>query len=432
MPWLKAEWRQSLTIKLLATYLVAWLLTLGVLGAAFWLLLNNVEAHKAQEATLAISKAIVFDAQGEPARMGMHSDLKWLPEALPLDFSYQVADLSGRVHLASPSVDLASINDQPQMYVQTVDRDHQGTTWKVTVRISHRLMALITAYSTKHMESAALAMVGLSILLLGLVLAFTVQRLLHPLRKASHQAMQIGPQSLASRLDEKNLPSEMLPLVHAFNQALDRLEAGFRNQQRFLADAAHELKTPLALLRGQIEMGGTGQSEQLLDDVDQLANQVQQLLLLTEVSDARNFKFETIHLLRLAQEVLTFLSPLAEQRGIRMVLNFDDSRACTQGDRMALFVLLKNLIDNALKFSPQDSTVTITLGASSLTVRDTGPGIAPDHLKLVFERFWRNPDRRHEGAGLGLSICKEIAVSHGWRLSVQTIEPGTEFTLQFD
>jgi two-component system, OmpR family, sensor histidine kinase QseC len=431
MPQWKADWRQSFTGKLLATYLAAWLLTLGVLGASFWLLLTKVEAHKAQEASQAISNAIAFDAQGEPSHVDLQGDLTWLPEALPLDLTYQVADMSGRVHLASPSVGAGANSAQPQMYVQTVDRDHQGTTWKVTVSISHRLIALITAHSTKHMESAALAMVGLSILLLGLVLAFTVQRLLHPLRKASHQAMQIGPQSLASRLSESNLPSEMLPLVHAFNEALDRLEAGFRNQQRFLADAAHELKTPLALLRGQIEMGGPEQTEQLLDDVDHLARQVQQLLLLTEVSDASNFKLETIHLLHVAQEVLTFLNPLAEKRGVRMILNFDHSRAHTQGDRMALFVLLKNLLENALKFSPHDSTVTINLSTSSLTVRDAGPGIAPHHLPLVFERFWRDPERRHEGAGLGLAICKEIAVSHGWQLSVRTLEPGTEFTLKF-
>jgi signal transduction histidine kinase len=432
MPWLNAEWRQSLTVKLLATYLAAWLLTLGVLGASLWLLLSNLGAHKAQEATQAISKAIAFDAQGEPVRVDLQGDLTWLPEALPLDISYQVADPSGRVHLASPSVKPAPGTAPPRMYVQTVERDHQGSTWKVTVGISHRLMALITAHSTKHMESGALAMVGWSILLLGLVLVFTVQRLLRPLRNASHQAMQIGPQSLASRLSEQHLPSEIQPLVHAFNEALDRLEAGFRNQQRFLADAAHELKTPLALLRGQIEMGGQEQTGQMLDDVDQLARQVQQLLLLSEVSDASNFKLETIHLLRLAQEVLAFLNPLAEQRKIRTVVNFEDARAYTQGDRMALFVLLKNLVENALKFSPPQSTVSINLGMGSLTVRDAGPGIAPEHLPLVFERFWRNPDRRHEGAGLGLAICNEIAVSHGWTLTVRTLEPGTEFTLKFD
>jgi signal transduction histidine kinase len=99
---------------------------------------------------------------------------------------------------------------------------------------------------------------------------------------------------------------------------------------------------------------------------------------------------------------------------------------------MALFVLLKNLVENALKFSPPQSTVSINLGMGSLTVRDAGPGIAPEHLPLVFERFWRNPDRRHEGAGLGLAICNEIAVSHGWTLTVRTLEPGTEFTLKFD
>lgn len=433
MPWWKAEWRKSFTVQLLATYLVAWLLTLGVLGASFWILLNNMEAEKAQEAAQAISKAIVFDAQGTPERIDLKDDFTWLLEAMPMDLRYQVTDVADRVYIASPAVAPASGSAQPQMYEQSVDLDHEGTTWKVTVGISHRLISLITAHSKRHVETASLTTVGLSILLLGLVCVFTVRRLLHPLRQASHQAMQIGPQSLASRLDEKKLPSEMLPLVHAFNQALDRLETGFRNQQRFLADAAHELKTPLALLRGQIEMGGgAGQTEQLLGDVDHLARQVQQLLLLSEVSDASSFKPETIHLLRLTQEVIGFLKPLAEKRGIQVNLHFDDSRALTKGDRMALFMLLKNLLENALKFSPQDSTVTVTLGINSITVRDAGPGIAPEHLPRLFERFWRAPDSHHEGAGLGLAICQEIARSHGWRLAPRSLDPGAEFTLAFN
>lgn len=432
MPWWKAEWRKSFTVQLLATYLVAWLLTLGVLGTSFWILLNNMEAGKAQEAAQAISKAIVFDAQGAPERIDLKDDFTWLLEAMPMDLRYRVTDAADRVYIASPAVAPASGSAQPQMYVQSVDLDHQGTTWKVTVGISHRLLSLITAHSKRHVETASLTTVALSILLLGLVCVFTVRRLLHPLRQASHQAMQIGPQSLASRLDEQNLTSELLPLVQAFNQALDRLETGFRNQQRFLANAAHELKTPLALLRGQIEMGGAaGHSEQLLDDVDHLARQVQQLLLLTEVGDASNFKLETIHLLRLAQEVQTFLHPLAEKSGIRMILNYDDSRLYTRGDRMALFVLLKNLLENALKFSPRNSTVTVTLSAQAITVRDEGSGIAPEHLSRVFERFWRAPDSRHEGSGLGLAICQEIARSHGWQLSPRSMDPGAEFTLVF-
>jgi signal transduction histidine kinase len=267
--------------------------------------------------------------------------------------------------------------------------------------------------------------------LLGAVLWLTVIRLLRPLRETSAQAMQIGPQQLSRRLDEQDLPSELQPLVHAFNQALARLETGFRNQQRFLADAAHELKTPLALLRGQIELGGAGHTEQLLSDVDHLARQVQQLLVLAEVSERSNFKPESIHLMPLAQEVIRFLTPMATKRGARLDLFFEDDRTMVHGDRMALYVLLKNLLENALNFAPAGSTVTLALRTHSLEVRDEGPGIDPADLQHVFERFWRAPQRRNDGAGLGLAICQEIARSHGWQLIARAHQPGAEFVLGF-
>ncbi len=433
-PWF-VEWRRSLAFKLMASYLLAWGLTAALIGTAMWLALqvqpSDNSLRNAQRLTQLLGDSLVFDSQGHPQRIEGSDQLAWLSIALPEDFSYQVRDQQGKVFLSSPAANNAPPQPPRQLDSHTLLLEHGGQTWEVHAKVSQRLIDLIHLSADRHMGGVALATAAISILLLGVVLLFAVQRLLQPLRQASAQAMQINPQQLALRLQEKELPSELKPLVRAFNQVLDRLEAGFRNQQRFLANAAHELKTPLALLRGQIELGGADQTEQLLGDVDQLTRQVQQLLLLAEVSEPSNFKSEVIHLMPLACEVIGYLEPMAKQRSVRLELCYQDARTMVKGDRMALFALLKNLVENALNFAPAQSTVVLALNAQSLEVIDEGPGIDPSHLAHVFERFWRHPERRGHGAGLGLAICQEIAKAHQWQLTARAQQPGAHFRLDF-
>jgi len=436
MPRWRREWPQSLTFRLLASYMLAWLLTVALISAVLWLVFqfqtSDRARHSAERVTHVLADMLVFDAQGRLLRLDWRDELQWLPQALPHDIAYQVSDSTGRVHLTSPTPPSSKGAPQPQLYSHTLQVTHAGNAWTIQAGVSDRLVTLIHLGSERRIGGAALATAGLSILLLGAVLLLTVQRLLRPLRETSAQATQIGPQQLSRRLDEQNLPTELKPLVQAFNQALARLEDGFRNQQRFLENAAHELKTPLALLRGQIELGGAVHTEQLLGDVDHLARQVQQLLVLAEVSERSSYQPESVHLLPLAQEVIRFLAPLGTKRGVRLNLLFEDDRTMVHGDRMALFVLLKNLLENALNFAPAQSTVSLMLRQHTLGVRDEGPGIDPAHMPHVFERFWRNPERRNEGAGLGLAICQEIASAHGWQLTARTLQPGAEFELAFD
>lgn len=435
MPLWKPDWRQSLTFKLLASYLLAWVLTVALVGAVLWLVLQfqagDRARHSAERITHVLADMLVFDTQGRLLRLDWQDELQWLPEALPQDLSYQVSDSSGRVQLQSAPPPNPMVVPRLPLYSHTLQVTRAGNTWTIQARVSDRLVALIHLGAERRIGGAALATAALSVLLLGAVLLLTVQRLLRPLRETSAQATQIGPQQLSRRLDEQHLPSELKPLVQAFNQALARLEDGFRNQQRFLENAAHELKTPLALLRGQIELGSEGNTEQLLGDVDHLARQVQQLLVLAEVSERSNYQPASVHLLPLAQEVIRFLAPLAAKHKVRLNLLFEDASTMVHGDRMALFVLLKNLLENALNFSPAESTVSLMLRKHALVVRDEGPGIDPAHLPHLFERFWRNPERRHEGAGLGLAICEEIALAHGWRLAARSHSPGAEFELSF-
>jgi signal transduction histidine kinase len=96
-------------------------------------------------------------------------------------------------------------------------------------------------------------------------------------------------------------------------------------------------------------------------------------------------------------------------------------------DRSALFILLKNIVENAINASPLNSVVLLIIDSVSIQVRDEGPGIKRDHLPFLFKRFWRAPDAGHDGAGLGLAICKEIAIAHEWRLTVSSLVSGTRF-----
>ena len=201
-------------------------------------------------------------------------------------------------------------------------------------------------------------------------------------------------------------------------------------QQEFLATAAHELKTPLALIRAQLElMPENEERDWLLSDVKYMSRQVQQLLLLTEVSEEQNYKFCTVEMSQIAVEALSYLQRMADAAAVKLILNDQSDGAEWQADKGALFTLLKNLLENAIQHAPAGTEVILTLSADSLTVRDFGPGVAEDELSQLFNRFWRGEHRRDIGAGLGLAICQEIAVTHHWTLSACKAEPGLSFTL---
>src|SRR5262249_44452282 len=145
----------------------------------------------------------------------------------------------------------------------------------------------------------------------------TLRRALKPLRAASMAARRITPRTLDERLDVQAQPGEIRPLVEGFNQVLDRLQSGFRTQQEFLSNAAHELKTPLTLIRAQVERGADDVRRRLLlQEVDRMARQVQQLLLLAEVSEPQNFRIERIDPRPAIEEVLDYMNNVAEKRAV--------------------------------------------------------------------------------------------------------------------
>lgn len=219
--------------------------------------------------------------------------------------------------------------------------------------------------------------------------------------------------------------------MNSFNRALERLEHGYRLQQEFLANAAHELKTPLALIRAQIELSDEGKStrDALLSDIEYMTRQVQQILLLAEASEEHNYDFGVVRVQQLIHEVVSYLQRMAESADVCLKVLVTTDDVTWKADRGALFTLLKNLLENAIQHAPVKTFVNVEIQGDTVTVRDFGPGVDAVQLPQLFERFWRAAHRRDHGAGLGLAICQEIALAHGWCLTAERAEPGLRFRL---
>lgn len=239
-----------------------------------------------------------------------------------------------------------------------------------------------------------------------------------------------------SPIRDNNTPYEVRPLVHAMNDLLSRLSAALAAQQRFIADAAHQLRTPVAALKTQTELAlrqvSDGEAKASLQQVhaaaDHAARLVNQLLTLAraEPGSHRSLMRERINLAALARETTVEWVPRALNRVID--LGFDDTSvdADISGDPFLLRELLNNLIDNALNYTPSGGHVTVRVlkddNLATLEVEDDGCGIPEEDRERVFERFYRSAGGSPAGCGLGLAIVREIAQGHG---ATATIHSGT-------
>jgi signal transduction histidine kinase len=261
-----------------------------------------------------------------------------------------------------------------------------------------------------------------------------IRRAMHPVVAASTLAERIGPLRTDLRLPEIGMPREVQPLVHAVNQALDRLEEGFRGQREFTADAAHELRTPLAILRAQIDMIGDRElAQSLRHDVENMSRLVNQLLEMAELETFVIGPDETADLAAVSAEVASFLAPIALADDKRVAVTGARGPVLVHGNPDMLVRAVRNLVENALVHTPPASTVEIAVEAhGAISVYDRGPGVPATERDQIFRRFWRRDRRRQGSAGLGLSIVARIADQHGARVSVtDRAGGGAAFALTF-
>jgi signal transduction histidine kinase len=278
------------------------------------------------------------------------------------------------------------------------------------------------------------------------VVIWSIRRGLRPLREASARAQAISPGDLSARLSVPDLPTEVRPLAAAVNNAFDRLAQAFDIQRQFTANAAHELRTPLAIVTARLDaMAGSAaggeapasaadsQLAELRTDVQRMNRLVEQLLCVARLDSVTLDVSQPVDLADTAAEIVGYLAPLAIAERRTIALNAPDAPVLVRGNRPAIADALRNLIENALAHAPRDSEITVTVTLDGgLSVADRGEGVAAADRPHLFDRFWRGRKRRGGGAGLGLAIVAEIVKSHHGTISVGDNQPcGARFDLRF-
>jgi two-component system sensor histidine kinase QseC len=279
--------------------------------------------------------------------------------------------------------------------------------------------------------------------LLAALIWISISESLKPLQTVANQIAARTPNQLET-LELNKIPTEIKVLTQAINELFTRLNKAFENERRFTADAAHELRTPLAGLKTQAQVAqraiDTQQREQALEQiliaVDRTSHLVTQLLSLARV-DATILVTAPVDMLAVIKEIISELTPQALEKDIDLGLEDTAKSYIISAHRISISIMLCNLVDNAIRYTPKGGEVTIYVSnimANKLTVmiKDTGPGIPLKQQKQVFERFYRGDNHNIQGSGLGLSIAQTVAIIHNIEIQLLDGDNGTGLCIRID
>lgn len=341
------------------------------------------------------------------------------------DFVIQIWDLFGtRVYLSRPG--LPVIN---QAVLGYANLNLHGEIWRAYgLQTSDGVIQIAQPFRVREALAGAAAVRVVVPLLLVLPVAivlvmWVVQSGLAPLRSVIREVSDRDAGSLAA-LNARGLPSELEPLVSELNRLLARLQSAFAAQRNFIADAAHELRSPLTSLRLQLQLLDRAPSEAAESEargmlgrgVERAIRLVEQLLTLARLDPKEStLDLGPVDLVTIAREGVADCHSLAETRGIDLAMDAPP-KLTIHGDAEALRVLVRNLVDNAARYTPPGGTVRVscrpTVAGALLEVVDSGPGIPAAERERAFDRFYRLQTAQEAGSGLGLAIVRAIAVRH--------------------
>lgn len=304
-----------------------------------------------------------------------------------------------------------------------------GQHWRVySMRGRDRIIQVAQPYQIRHDLAASAALHSLRPLiafapLMALLVWLTVGKAMRPLKRLEREVTSRGARSL-DPVSEKDLPSEIVPVVQALNSLLAKLKQAFDGQRAFVADAAHELRSPLTALKLQLHLLASARNEAdkasalctLNEGVDRASRLIEQLLTAARTEYSENsYQEESVNLAEMMRRVIAELFVLAQNRNIDIGMDAPDTLD-VRGDAGQIYILIRNLLDNAVRYTPENGSVQAKVETSGdkacLTVDDSGPGIPAEERKRVFRRFYRGQGTAQSGNGLGLSIVKNIVHQH--------------------
>ena len=277
--------------------------------------------------------------------------------------------------------------------------------------------------------------------LILLLLVWLVSRALAPLHKLANQLRTRKPDD-DRELPTQTLPQEVRPLVIALNQLFSRTGELMQRERRFTSDAAHELRSPLAALKVQAEVAQLAQNDEPVRDhalnnlsagIDRATRLVDQLLTLSRLDSLASLDdVQEVAFQLLLQNAVMDAWHEALRAGIDIRLDVQDPSMKRQGQPLLLSLMVRNLLDNAIRYSPRGCVVDVVLQSHEITITDNGPGVSPEFLTSLGERFFRPPGQEKTGSGLGLSIVRRIASLHGMQaLFMNTSSGGFEVRIRW-
>ncbi len=329
------------------------------------------------------------------------------------------------------------------------DLDWRKQSWRLfALYAGERIIQVAQPVQVRRRMSADIALRNLAPFLLllpgmGLVVWFGVGAGLRPLRRIAEDLRQRRPDTLEPLASGQRAPLEIVPLVQALDALLARLAQTLDSQRQFIADAAHELRTPLTALYLQAELARRGTDadraaalEALRAGLERIRHLVEQLLAMARLdATPPPTVLETVELRALARGVVAEQTAIAAARDLDLGL-LPGATVSVAGNPAELRTLLSNLVDNALRYTPAGGQIDVGVdcegAAAVLSVRDTGPGIAPAERARVFDRFYRGAAGTSvPGSGLGLAIVQHIADRHQARITLDDAAPGLRITVRF-
>ena len=470
----------SIRLRLTTAYAAALIGTIATFAAALWVGRRTVSYEEREQyvsdqsvlATRIIQQAVEAGDSITVTRDSLVGPvlsprLRTLLDAIPT--YVLVLDPDGRLLYASPTALLLSADDRAALQAAVIASSPTGESGfvqlagdrllvhaRATPELGDPISRIATATSTRPAEVGPRELIGTMLLIAPVVLIFSIWgayiiagRAFQPVQRIMNEVEAITDgRSLHRRLPLTESGDEMERLTATLNAMIGRLEGSFGALRRFTADASHELKTPLAVLRADVERAMMETSsptermvalEEALQEVRRMTDLVESLLTLARADEGRfDLHREPVELQPLVQEVYETALILGEAQGVTVNLPFTTD-AVVMADRTRLRQLFLNLITNAIKYTPPGGKVELGLGRHpdnvTFAVRDTGIGISAADFPHIFERFWRADRVRSRmsergGFGLGLAISQWIAQAHGGTLTASSrLGRGSLFTV---